>query len=257
MRAKKSYGQHFLKSDSIAARIAGSLQHAGSTGIVLEVGPGTGMLSRQLLALNADYTLYAVEADADMVAHLEKELPELKERLIAQDFLDFNPEKYFEGKSFSLIGNFPYNISTQIFFKMLDYRRQIPEMVGMFQKEVADRVVSPPGSKVYGITSVFMQAFYEMEYLFTVEPSAFNPPPKVMSSVIRLTRKEKLELDCDEKLFRQIVKTAFNQRRKMLRNTLKPFFPAEVLMDDPYFENRPERLGWEEFVELAKRVGGG
>ena len=137
---------------------------------------------------------------------------------------------------------------------MLDFRSQIPEMVGMFQKEVAQRIVSPPGSKVYGISSVFVQAFYETEYLFEVEPGAFKPPPKVQSAVIRLIRKPKLELDCDEKRFRQIVKTAFNQRRKMLRNSLKPFFPAEVLQADPYFEKRPERLSWEEYVELANRL---
>ena len=255
MYAKKSYGQHFLKDDSIAARIAGSLKQTEHTGLVLEVGPGTGMLTRQLLALNSDFQLYAIEADRDMVAHMKQNYPDLRERLIEQDFLDFDPGNYFENKPFCLIGNFPYNISTQIFFKMLDHRQQIPEMVGMFQKEVADRVVSPPGSKVYGITSVFMQAFYEPEYLFTVNPDSFNPPPKVMSSVIRMSRKDNLELGCDEKLFRQVVKTAFGQRRKMLRNTLKPFFPQEILMDDPYFENRPERLGWQEFVDLTNRIG--
>jgi len=255
MYAKKSYGQHFLKNDSIAARIAGSLKLAVETGRVLEVGPGTGMLTRHLLRQGAGYSLYAVEADPDMVAYLEWELPELRERLIRQDFLDFNPGAFFGEHPFCLIGNFPYNISTQIVFKMLDLRRQIPEMVGMFQKEVADRIVSPPGSKVYGITSVLVQAFYEPEYLFSVEPGSFNPPPKVRSAVIRLTRKAKMELDCDEKRFRQIVKTAFNNRRKMLRNTLKPFFSPEILMNDPYFEQRPERLGWEAYVELANRMG--
>ncbi len=254
MYAKKSYGQHFLKNDSIAVRIADSLKLAAETGRVLEVGPGTGMLTRQLLRHSAEYNLYAVEADADMVAHLQRELPELGERLIRQDFLDFDPAPVFGEHPFCLIGNFPYNISTQIVFKMLELRRQIPEMVGMFQKEVADRIVSPPGSRVYGITSVIVQAFYEPQYLFTVEPGSFNPPPKVKSAVIRLTRKAKLDLDCNEKRFRQIVKTAFNNRRKMLRNTLKPFFPPEVLMNDPYFEQRPERLGWEAYVELAKRT---
>jgi 16S rRNA (adenine1518-N6/adenine1519-N6)-dimethyltransferase len=254
MYAKKSYGQHFLKNDSIAARIADSLQLGAQTGRVLEVGPGTGMLTRQLLRYRADYQLYAVEADRDMITYLEKELPELQERLIPQDFLDFDPTTFFGEHQFCLIGNFPYNISTQIVFKMLDLRRKIPEMVGMFQKEVADRIVSPPGNKVYGITSVLVQAFYEPEYLFTVEPGSFHPPPKVRSAVIRLSRKEKLELDCDEKRFRQLVKTAFNHRRKMLRNTLKAFFPPEILMEDPYFEQRPERLSWENYVELANRT---
>lgn len=252
MLAKKSYGQHFLKNDSIAARIAASLQRAGETGIVLEVGPGTGMLTKHLLA-QADRTVYAVEADRDMVAYLEQHYPALRDRLIFKDFLDFDPRAVFGAASFCLIGNFPYNISTQILFKMLDYRAQIPEMVGMFQKEVADRVVAKPGSKVYGITSVLLQPFYQTEYLFSVEPGSFNPPPKVRSGVIRLTRKENFELGCDEKRFRLFVKTAFNQRRKMLRNTLKPFFAAEILMNDPLFEKRPETLGWEDYVELVRR----
>jgi len=254
MHAKKSYGQHFLKHDAIALRIADSLQLAGAIGRVLEVGPGMGMLTRQLLA-HPEYVTYAVEADRDMVDYLQKNYPALGgDRLILKDFLDFNPVEVFGDAEFCLIGNFPYNISSQILFKMLDYRGQIPEMVGMFQKEVADRVVSKPGSKVYGITSVLMQAFYRTEYLFTVERGSFNPPPKVQSAVIRLTRKEQFELGCDEALFRKIVKTAFNQRRKMLRNTLKPFFPPEKLMEDPFFEKRPEVLGWEEYVRLTKEV---
>ncbi len=253
MQAKKSYGQHFLKNDQIAARIAGSLRQAESTGRVLEVGPGTGMLTKHLLSTNS-YTVYAVEADRDMVAYLELHYPALREHLIFKDFLDFNPIELFDGHNFCLIGNFPYNISTQILFKLLDYRQWIPEMVGMFQKEVADRIVSGPGSKVYGITSVLTQAFYRAEYLFTVERGSFHPPPKVLSAVIRLTRKENFELGCSEKLFRQIVKTAFNQRRKMLRNSLKPFFPAETLMTDPFFEKRPEVLDWEAYVRLAQAV---
>jgi 16S rRNA (adenine1518-N6/adenine1519-N6)-dimethyltransferase len=251
MFAKKSYGQHFLKHDHIAARIANSLKYAVQTGRVLEVGPGRGILTRSLLE-NADFETFAVEADGDMVEYLQQNLPQLGQRLIFKDFLDWQPADTFGTDSFCLIGNFPYNISTQILFKMLDYRSQIPEMVGMFQKEVADRVVSKPGSKVYGITSVLLQACYQTEYLFTVEPGSFNPPPKVKSAVIRLTRKEKYELDCDESRFKNIVKTAFNQRRKMLRNTLKPFFPEEMLMHDPFFERRPETLGWEEYVRLAK-----
>ncbi len=254
MHAKKSYGQHFLKNDSIAARIADGLRLAARTGRVLEVGPGMGMLTKHLLR-HTEYTTYVVEADRDMVEYLQKNYPELSaERLIFKDFLEFNSAEVFGENEFCLIGNFPYNISTQILFKLLDDRARIPEMVGMFQKEVADRIVSPPGSKVYGITSVLAQAFYRTERLFTVEPGSFSPPPKVQSAVIRLTRKENYTLDCDEKLFRQVVKTAFNQRRKMLRNTLKPFFPAEKLMEDPFFQKRPEELGWEEYVRLAKEV---
>ncbi len=253
MYAKKSYGQHFLKHDSIAERIAESLQQGGRTGRVLEVGPGQGMLTKYLLA-HTEYDTYAVEADHDMVAYLQAHYPQLKERLIFKDFLDFDPTSVFGTEEFSLIGNFPYNISSQILFKMLDYRPQIPEMVGMFQKEVAERVVSKPDSRVYGITSVIMQAFYTTEYLFTVEAEAFNPPPKVLSAVIRLTRKDGFELGCDEGKFRQLVKTAFGQRRKMLRNTLKPFFPAELLMEDPFFQQRPEDLGWEEYVRLTQAL---
>ncbi len=253
MYAKKSYGQHFLKHDAIAARIADSLLQAGRTGRVLEVGPGMGMLTKHLLS-NPSYTTFAVEADRDMVDFLQKNYPALQERLVLEDFLEMDLKKIFGEQEFCLIGNFPYNISTQILFKMLDYRAHIPEMVGMFQKEVADRVVSKPGSKVYGITSVLMQAFYRTEYLFTVERGSFNPPPKVLSAVIRLTRKDNFELGCNETLFRKMVKAAFNQRRKMLRNTLKPFFPPEKLMEDPFFEKRPETLGWEEYVRLAKEV---
>lgn len=255
MQAKKSYGQHFLKHDSIAARIADSLRLAASTGKVLEIGPGTGVLTRQLLD-HPEFELWAVEADRDMVEVLQAQFPQLAGHLVFRDFLDFDPAEVFGDASFCLIGNFPYNISTQILFALLDYRRQIPEMVGMFQKEVADRVVSAPGSKVYGITSVLMQAFYETEYLFTVERGSFNPPPKVLSAVIRLTRKENFVLGCDEVLFRKMVKTAFNQRRKMLRNTLKPFFPAEYLASDPFFEKRPEQLGWQAYVDLTNRCQG-
>lgn len=254
LRAKKSYGQHFLKDESVAEQVAAGLLRAGEIGRVLEVGPGKGMLTKYLLG-RPEYVTYAVEADPDMVEFLGKTFPDFAaERLIFEDFLDFDPQPVFGTEQFCLIGNFPYNISSQILFKLLERRDQIPEMVGMFQKEVADRIVSAPGSRVYGITSVLAQAFYTTEYLLTVAQNAFIPPPKVLSSVIRLTRKDGFVLGCDENLFRQIVKTAFNQRRKMLRNTLKPFFPNDLLMEDPYFEQRPEQLGWEAYEQLAKRV---
>ena len=254
--AKKSYGQHFLKNENIAEQVAEGLLRARETGLVLEVGPGMGMLTKYLLK-HTEYVTYAVEADRDMVEFLTKNYPGFApERLIFKDFLDIDPKTVFGDEPFCLIGNFPYNISTQILFKLLEWRNQIPEMVGMFQKEVADRIVSKPGSRVYGITSVLAQAFYKTEYLFTVEQNAFNPPPKVLSAVIRLTRKDGFELGCDESLFRQMVKTAFNQRRKMLRNTLKPFFSNELLMEDPYFQKRPEQLGWEEYEQLAMKVAG-
>ena len=255
MHAKKSFGQHFLKDENIAERIANGLLQAEQTGLVLEVGPGMGMLTKYLLG-HTEYETFAVEADRDMVEYLGKNYADFAQKhLIPKDFLDFDAPAFFEQKQFCLIGNYPYNISSQILFKLLDWRDQIPEMVGMFQKEVADRIVSKPGSRVYGITSVLAQAFFQTEYLFTVEPTAFNPPPKVVSAVIRLTRKEGFLLGCDEKLFRTIVKTAFGQRRKMLRNTLKPFFPNELLMTDPYFEKRPETLGWEEYVALVIQSG--
>ncbi len=254
MQAKKSFGQHFLTNENLARQIADSLRTAETTGQVLEVGPGTGRLTRFLLEKN--YTLHAVEADRDMVAYLQKNYPKLAENLIQTDFLDFDPTTVFGKSQLSLIGNFPYNISTQILFWMLDWRDQVPEMVGMFQKEVAERIVSGPGSKVYGITSVLMQAFYDCEMLFPVGRENFSPPPNVESAVIRLTRKDNFELGCDEKKFRQIVKATFGQRRKMLRNTMKPFFSDENLMDDPFFTKRPESLGWQEFVDLTLRAGG-
>ncbi len=254
LKAKKSFGQHFLKHDSIAAQIADSLQHASKTRKVLEVGPGMGMLTRQLLTHSGEYDLWAVEADPDMVDYLKRNFLTLRTRLIQQDFLEFDPETIFGKDPFCVIGNYPYNISTQILFKMIDYRQQVPEMVGMFQKEVADRAAAPPGSKVYGITSVLLQTWFDVEYLFTVEKEAFDPPPKVLSAVIRMTRKEGFEPDCDLKLFKNIIKTAFNQRRKMLRNTLKGFLPTEVLMSDPYFEKRPETLHWTEYVAITQKA---
>jgi 16S rRNA (adenine1518-N6/adenine1519-N6)-dimethyltransferase len=253
IQAKKSYGQHFLKEDEIAEKIAASMRLAAQTGQVLEIGPGMGMLTKFLLA-STDYRTYAVEADPDMVAYLQQHYPAITDRLFLKDFLDLDLQTIFGTEPFCMIGNFPYNISSQILFKMLDYRNQIPEMVGMFQKEVAERIVSKPGGRAYGIPSVLTQAFYETEYLFTVAPESFNPPPKVVSAVIRLTRKDNITLDCDEGLFRQVVKVSFNQRRKMLRNTLKPFFGPEILMEDPFFQKRPEELGWEEFVRLARLI---
>ena len=253
MRAKKSYGQHFLTAESIAERIALALRpEEFGYRQVLEVGPGQGMLSKYLLRLEP--TTYAVEADRDMVAYLKTHYPEFSERVIEEDFLKVRLEEAMNHEPFGLIGNFPYNISSQILLKMLAVRQYVPEMVGMFQKEVADRVIAPPGNKTYGVISVFVQAFYTGEYLFTVKPGSFNPPPKVQSAVIRLTRKSELELGCDEVLFRKVVKQAFGQRRKMLRKTLKSFFPDEDLQADKFFEQRPERLSVEDFVELTNRV---
>lgn len=252
VRAKKSYGQHFLTSEAIANRIAYSLQRTDDYDRILEVGPGQGMLTKYLL--EREETVFAVEADRDMVAYLTKHYPQLVPRLVSEDFLKVRLEEVMEYQPFAIIGNFPYNISSQILIKMLAARAYVPEMVGMFQREVAERVVADPGSKTYGVISVFVQAFYAGEYLFTVKPGSFNPPPKVQSAVIRLTRKDDQELGCDDKLFRKVVKAAFGTRRKMLRNTMKPFLPKELLMEDEFFQQRPERLSVAEFVELTRRV---
>ncbi len=250
MKAKKSYGQHFLINESFASQIADALQLTNQYNNVLEIGPGKGMLTKYLL--QRDFELYVVEADRDMVLHLNKYYPQLKERIIPADFLKIDLHPFFKDKPFALIGNFPYNISSQIIFKMLKYREQIPEMVGMFQKEVAKRIISPPGSKVYGVISVLTQAYYEGTFLLSVEPSSFVPPPKVQSAVIRLVRKEGLKKNYDENLFKRVVKQTFAQRRKMLRNTLKPFFKNDpAILQKEFFRKRPEELSVQEFIELT------
>lgn len=251
VRAKKSYGQHFLTSEDIARRIADALTLTGENPQVLEVGPGQGFLTKYLLEKKMD--LKVVEADQDMVDHLHKNYIQLHGKVIAEDFLKLYFNHAFPDGQFSIIGNFPYNISSQIVFKMLDHRERIPELIGMFQKEMAERIIASPGGKDYGVISVLAQAYYEGEYLFSVSNQHFNPPPKVQSGVIRLTRKKE-GIDCDPKLFKSIVKQAFSQRRKMLRNTLKPFFENDYLMSDDYFMKRPETLSVEEFVELTKKV---
>ena len=226
VRAKKSYGQHFLTSEDIARRIADSLTISGETPQVLEVGPGQGFLTKYLLEKKID--LRVVEADHDMVNHLHLNYVQLHGKVIAEDFLKMDFKQAFPDNQFSIIGNFPYNISSQIVFKMLNHRERIPELIGMFQKEMAKRIIASPGGKDYGVISVLTQAHYEGEYLFSVSNNNFDPPPKVESGVIRLRRKVE-ELGCDKKLFRQIVKQAFSQRRKMLRNTLKSFLNKEDL----------------------------
>lgn len=252
MRAKKSYGQHFLTNEEIAGQIADGLQLKGAYEKVLEIGPGKGMLTKYLL--KKDYELLVVEADDDMVFYLKKHFPQLKDYIINADFLKIDLNLFFKNQSFAIIGNFPYNISSQILFKMLEYKSQVPELVGMFQKEVADRVVSGPGSKVYGIISVLVQAFYEGELLLYVDRSFFNPSPKVQSAVIRLIRKENQNLGCDEKLFRQVVKQAFSQRRKMLRNTMKSYLNGDELLEEKFFTQRPEQLSVENFVSLTNLI---
>ena len=262
MKAKKSYGQHFLKRPEIAERIADSLVRTPEvSGRVVEIGPGQGMLTQFLL--KNKYQIVAVEADRDMVSVLNKKFEtQLKAtetsslHIVLQDFMQFPLEEAFaEGLPFCLIGNFPYNISSQILIKMIENRDLIPEMVGMFQLEVAERVVAKAGGKEYGILTLLVQAFYNGEMLFHVDKSEFSPPPKVQSAVIRLTRKDSVTLGCDEKFFKTVVKTAFGQRRKMLRNTLRTMFDKDpsVLTED-FFMRRPETLNLQEFVDLTNRI---
>ncbi len=252
VRAKKNLGQHFLKDKDIAKRIVESLQNK-NLNKVLEIGPGMGVLT-QFLLQNSSFETSVVEIDRESVEYLNQHFPELKDRIISADFLKMNLHTYFQ-EPFAIIGNFPYNISSQIFFKVLEYRNQIPEVVGMLQKEVAERLAAGPGSKTYGILSVFLQAYYDIEYLFTVDEDQFIPPPKVKGGVIRITRNQKEHLDCDEKLFKSIVKMAFNQRRKTMRNSLKTMITSDELKSNPIFDKRPEQLGVAEFEMVVRLIG--
>jgi len=251
VKAKKYLGQHFLTDETIAEKIAESLSFTGYNH-VLEIGPGMGVLTKYLLKKNS--TTHVIEIDSESVDYLKNEYLNLADRIIEQDFLKYDLTQVFNEDQFAIIGNFPYNISTQIVFKTLAMRHQIPEFSGMFQKEVAKRICSKEGSKVYGILSVLTQAFYDAEYLFTVPPSVFNPPPKVESGVLRLTRKENFSLPCDEKLFFKIVKQGFQQRRKTLRNSLKTFNLSDNLKANVIFGKRPEQLNVEQFIELTQLI---
>ncbi|MFD1615718.1 16S rRNA (adenine(1518)-N(6)/adenine(1519)-N(6))-dimethyltransferase RsmA [Gelatiniphilus marinus] len=251
VKAKKHLGQHFLNDESVAQKIADTLSLKDYKK-VLEIGPGMGVLTKYLL--KKDVKTYVIEIDTESVSYLQANYLNLAPRIIEKDFLKYDLNRVFKGGSFAIIGNFPYNISTQIVFKTLEMRDQIPEFSGMFQKEVAQRICSKEGSKVYGILSVLTQAFYNAEYLFTVPPSVFNPPPKVDSGVLRLTRKENHTLPCNEKLFFKIVKTAFQQRRKTLRNSLKTFNLSDNLKANVIFGKRPEQLSVQAFIELTQRI---
>jgi len=248
---KKSLGQHFLNDQSIAAKIVSSLRADGIRHVI-EVGPGMGALTPLLLQEQRFDTVF-VEIDTEAAGYLLAQYPAIKDKLIVADFLRYPLETYFGDEPLAVIGNFPYNISTQIFFKVLEHRAQVKEVVGMLQKEVAERIAAPPGSKTYGITSVLLQAFYDIEYLFTVHEHVFTPPPKVKSGVIRLTRNHVAALPCDEALFFRVVKTAFNQRRKMLGNSLKSLLPAGHT-SNAMLSKRPEQLGVQEFIELTNFV---
>ena len=255
VRPKKNLGQHFLIDLSIAKRIADTVDACPELP-VLEVGPGMGVLTQYLM--EKPRPVKVVEIDTESVEYLNEHFPRLRENILGEDFLRMNLNKVFDGKQFVLTGNYPYDISSQIFFKMLDNKDLIPCCTGMIQREVAQRMASAPGNKAYGILSVLIQAWYDVEYLFTVDENVFNPPPKVKSAVIRMTRNEVTGLGCDEQLFKRVVKTVFNQRRKMLRVSLRQIFSGREVSPDFYqhdvMTRRPEQLSVAEFVELTNLV---
>ena len=251
VRAKKHLGQHFLKDEEIAKKISDTLTLKGYKN-VLEIGPGMGVLTKYLV--EKDIEVIGMELDKESVTYLEEHYKNKNLQIILADFLKFDLENFFNGEPYGITGNFPYNISTQIVFKMLEWKEQIPEFTGMFQKEVAKRICEKEGSKTYGIMSVIVQAFYDAEYLFTVPPTVFQPPPKVDSGVLRLCRKEDYTLPCNEKMFFKVVKTAFQQRRKTLRNSLKTFNLSDKLKEDTIFGQRPEQLSVSQFIALTQKI---
>lgn len=252
VKPKKALGQHFLTDMSVAERIASTLDEFKGMP-VLEIGPGMGVLTRFLL--DGGHDVKVIEIDDESVAYLKENFPELDGRIIEGDFLKMKLEDVMSSGKFCVIGNYPYNISSQIFFKVLDYRDSIPCCSGMLQREVAERLASGPGSKAYGILSVLLQAWYDVDYLFTVDENVFNPPPKVKSGVIKCVRNNVTELGCDERLFKLVVKTSFSQRRKTLRNSLRGLLPAGVEPDDdPVWKERPEQLSVKEFIELTNKI---
>lgn len=251
VKAKKHLGQHFLKDENIARKIAGTLSLEGYND-VLEIGPGMGVLTKYLL--KKDITTHVIEIDTESVDYLKNHYLNLADRIYEKDFLKYDLTQVLKNQPFAVIGNFPYNISSQIVFKTLEMRHQIPEFSGMFQKEVAQRICSKEGSKIYGILSVLTQAFYDASYLFTVSPSVFNPPPKVDSGVLLLKRKDNYALPCDEQLFFKVVKTSFQQRRKTLRNSLKTFNLSDNLKANAIFGQRPEQLSVSAFIDLTSLI---
>ena len=251
VKAKKHLGQHFLKDESIAKDIADTLTLEGYSK-VLEIGPGMGVLTKYLLYKPTE--TFVIEIDTESVEYLNAHYPKLHGHIISKDFLRYNISEDFADEPFAIIGNFPYNISTQIVFRTLELRERIPEFAGMFQKEVAERICGKSGNKTYGILSVLVQAFYDAEYLFTVPEHVFNPPPKVKSGVLRLRRKENFHLPVDEKMFFGVVKAAFNQRRKTLRNSLKTYITSQDLKEDSIFDLRPEQLSVEQFITLTQKL---
>ncbi|HDP55005.1 MAG TPA: 16S rRNA (adenine(1518)-N(6)/adenine(1519)-N(6))-dimethyltransferase RsmA [Bacteroidetes bacterium] len=250
VRPKKQLGQHFLTDKSIAQRIVDSLD-ATNADAILEIGPGMGVLTEPLLAKFGE-KLFAADVDGESVKYLSINIPQLKDRLLHADFLSYDLNQISTGK-IAIIGNFPYNISSQIFFKVIENRESITEVVGMVQREVGQRICEPPGSKTYGILSVMLQAYFDIKYLFTVSEGVFTPPPKVKSAVIRLTRNNISQLGCNEQLFLKVIKAGFNQRRKTLRNSIQAVF-GNITKPHPLFDKRPEQLGVSQFIELTNHI---
>ena len=252
VKAKKHLGQHFLRDSSISRKIVESISFEKSQN-VLEIGPGTGALTKWLLKENKMGSLFLMDVDQESITFLNQKYPELEGNILFADFLRYNIDQFLINESFSVVGNFPYNISSQILFRCLEFKDRIPEIVGMFQREVAQRIAQGPGNKQYGILSVFMQAYYDIEYLFTVDEDVFDPPPKVKSGVIRCIRNSRTKLPCDEKLFKLVVKTAFNQRRKTMRNSLKSI-QGTTMLPEKFSAERPEQCSVEDFIELTNLI---
>lgn len=252
LKAKKSYGQHFLINESLCQKIVDVFDESNSLRNVIEIGPGKGAITKYIL--QKDFNYKAIEADRDMIEHLWLTYPENRMRFINADFLKVDVRKIFEGQEFSIIGNFPYNISSQIVFRIIKYKDLIPLSYGMFQKEVADRIVAPYGSKTYGILSVIFQSFYDCKITQKISPGSFSPPPKVNSAMVMMKRKTNFTIPCDEKLLSTVVRTSFNQRRKMMRNSLKPLVKNADLLKEEIFTKRPEQISKEEFYDITNKI---
>lgn len=253
VQPKKHLGQHFLTDENTCKKIVDQFQGYKNTGNVLEIGPGMGAITKYFLDIEG-INLHVMEVDRDSVAYLGNAYPQLQGKIHSSDFLKTDLSPFFNGEPFAVVGNFPYNISSQILFHCIDHRNQVPEIMGMFQKEVAQRVAEPPGSKQYGILSVLMQTYYDIEYCFTVHENVFNPPPKVKSGVIRCLRNDRTALAVDEKLYKRVVKSTFNQRRKTVRNGLKSVLDVKKLPEHPFLKQRAETLSVDDFIELTQLV---
>src|SRR5690554_663914 len=253
VQPKKHLGQHFLTDQNTCRKIVEQYTNFGGTNNVLEVGPGMGAITQYFLDIE-NINLHVMEIDRDSVAYLQNAFPALEGKIHSDNFLKTDLSKLFKGEPYAVVGNFPYNISSQILFHCIEYRNHIPEIMGMFQKEVAERIAEPPGSKKYGILSVLMQTYYTIEYCFTVHENVFNPPPKVKSGVIRCFRNERKQLPCDEELFKRIVKSTFNQRRKTVKNGLKIILDVQLLPEHPFLKQRAETLSVDNFIELTQLV---